>query len=60
MQTVDQPVPYVVTDAGRAYVRALVECLSAGYPTGTAIEIAERARDRALLLQSQDRLEKAS
>jgi hypothetical protein len=41
----DQPIPYIVTDSGRAYVRAFTECLLAGYPTRTAVEIAERARD---------------
>jgi hypothetical protein len=51
MAAVDQPIPYVVTDAGRAYVRALAGCLQAGYTTRIAIEIAERARDRALFLQ---------
>jgi hypothetical protein len=56
----DQPIPYSLTDAGRAYVRAFVECLIARYPTRTALEIAERARDRVLLVQEQDRLEKVS
>jgi hypothetical protein len=56
----DQPIPYSVTEAGRAYVRAFVECLTAGYSTRTALEIAERARDRVLLVEEQDRLERAS
>lgn len=55
MIIVDQPIPYVVTAAGRAYVRTFTDCLIAGYPTRTAIELAERARDRALLLEDDDR-----
>jgi hypothetical protein len=41
--TTDQPIPYVVTDRGRAYVRALVRALEAGSSTWTAIECAEQA-----------------
>jgi hypothetical protein len=56
--TIDWPTLYVPTPAGTAYIRTFTRCLIAGYPTRTAIEIAERAAERQRMLSEQE--EKAS
>jgi hypothetical protein len=57
-QATSNPTPtescgYVLTFAGRAYLEAFTVGLEAGCRTRTAIEMAEHAFDRALLLEER-------